>query len=110
MVVSNRCNILAMHEIPLENGGLIHISTSKGMKQIEQANAALIGKDVLGHCVLTYNKYEPCEDGSGVRITAVYCIDAAGALPDFIKSKIAKANSEAPEKLVKHLRKSKGLK
>merc|ERR1719246_239680 len=66
MIVSNRCNFLAVHMIELEDGGYIHLSTSKGMHQIEAANTTLIGKDVLSHGLMTYPKFEPCEDGSGV--------------------------------------------
>ena len=54
LVVSNRCNFLAIHQIELENGGFIHMSTGKGMKPIEQANQQRIGKDVLAHCVVTF--------------------------------------------------------
>ena len=108
MIVSNRCNFLGVHQIELENGGYIHLSTSKGMQQIEQANTTLIGKDVLGHCLMTYAKFEPCEDG--IKVTACYAIDPAGSLPDFIKNKIATENTKAPEKMIAHLRKQKGLK
>ena len=79
------------------------------MKAIEQANVQLQGKDVLSHTVLTFNKSEPCEDGSGCRITAVLCVDPAGSLPDFVKTKIAVSNSNTAENMVKHLRKQKGL-
>ena len=37
-IVSDRCNFLAVHQIELENGGFIHLSTGKGMKAIEGAN------------------------------------------------------------------------
>ena len=65
------------------------MTTSKGNKAIEQANVPLIGKDVLSHTTLTYTKVEPLANGTGCRVTSVLCVDAAGALPDFIKNKIA---------------------
>ena len=51
------------------------------MKAIEQANAALQGKDVLCQTIVGYHKFEPLEDGSGVRITAVMCIELGGSMP-----------------------------
>lgn len=111
MVVSNRCVFNTVYDIEmLENGGYIHLTTSKGNKAIEAANTALIGKDVLSNSFMTYNKVEPIVDGTGVTITSVMCVDPAGALPDFIKAKIATQNSDTTEKMVKHLRKQKGLK
>ena len=95
MVVSNRCVFMAVHNFDLPNGGFVNMSTSKGMKPIEQANVQLQGKDVLSHTVMVYQKYEPLEDGSGVRISAVICIDIAGSIPDFMKSKIAEQNSKS---------------
>ena len=89
MMVSNRCCFMCMYSMDLENGGLVLLSTSKGMKPIEQANVALQGKDVLSHTVLTYQKFEPLEDGSGCKVSAVVCVDPAGSLPDFVKNKIA---------------------
>ena len=109
MIVSNRCCFMAVYNIDTPNGGFIALSTSKGMKPIEQANVALQAKDVLSHTVVTYNKFEACEDGSGVRVTAVLCVDPAGSLPDFIKTKIATQNSNTADNMVKHLRKQKGL-
>ena len=111
IMVSNRCCLLAVYNIELPNGGgIIHLSTSKGMKAIEQASTAtLIGKDVLSHTILTYSKIVPCEDGSGCMITSVLCVDPAGSLPDFVKNKIAAQNSGTSENMVKHLRKQKGL-
>ena len=105
MMVSNRCCFMCMYNIDLPNGGIIVLSTSKGMKAIEQANVALQGKDVLSHTVLTYQKFEPCEDGSGVQVSAVVCVDPSGSLPDFVKTKIASQNGNSTENLVKHLRK-----
>ena len=69
----------------------------------------MIAKDVLCHSVIIYQKVEPCEDGSGCKMTAVFCVDTAGSLPDFIKKKIAEENAKGPEKLIKNLRKKKGL-
>ena len=89
IMVSNRCCFLAVYTIDTPDGGVIHLTTSKGNKTIEQANLPLIGKDVLSHTTLTYNKFEPNADGSGCRITAVLCVDPAGSLPDFVKNKIA---------------------
>ncbi len=110
MVVSNRCCFMCVYSYELPNGGgLIHMSTSKGMKSIEQANTALIGKDVLSHTIVTYTKVVPCEDGSGCMVTSVLCVDAAGSLPDFVKAKIAASNSESTANMVKHLRNKKGL-
>ena len=109
MMVSNRCCFLSIYNIELPGGGFINLGTSKGNKAIEQANVALQGKDVLSHCVLTYNKVEPLEDGSGCRFSSVICVDTAGSLPDFVKNKIASANSATSENMVKHLRKQKGL-
>ena len=109
MIVSNRCTFVAVYNIDLPNGGMISLSTSKGMKAIEQANVALQKKDVLSHTVLTYNKAEPCEDGSGCRVTSVLCVDPAGSLPGMIKNKIAKANSNTADNMVNYMRKQKGL-
>ena len=86
MVVSNRCAFMAIYNFDLPNGGFVSMSTSKGMKAIDQANVQLQGKDVLSHTVLTFHKAEPMEDGSGVRLSAVACVDIAGSLPDFIKN------------------------
>ena len=109
MIVSNRCTFVAVYNIDLPNGGMISLSTSKGMKAIEQANVALQKKDVLSHTVLTYNKAETCEDGSGCRVTSVLCVDPAGSLPGMIKNKIAKANSNTADNMVNYMRKQKGL-
>ena len=65
----------------MPNGGFTNIATSKGMKAIEQANIALQGKDVLCQTIVGYHKFEPLEDGSGVRITAVMCIELGGSMP-----------------------------
>mmetsp|Transcript_26554 Transcript_26554/g.35517 ORF Transcript_26554/g.35517 Transcript_26554/m.35517 type:complete len:148 (+) Transcript_26554:98-541(+) len=54
MIVSNRCIFMSVQTIELENGGFIHLCTSKGMKPVEQANVALQGKDVLCHTVMTF--------------------------------------------------------
>jgi len=107
LMVSNRCCFLCVYNIETPTGALISLSTSKGMKAIEQANVVLQGKDVLSNTILTYNKMEPCEDG--VRVSAVLCVDPAGSLPDFVKNKIAAQNSNTAENMVKHLRKKKGL-
>ena len=69
----------------------------------------MAGKDVLATTIMTYNKVHSDPDGS-TRVTAVFCIDPAGSLPDFVKTKIAEENSKNPEKMVAHLRKQKGLK
>ena len=57
------------------------------MKGIEEANTAKIGKDVLAHAKVVYQKAEPCD--GGVRLTCVFSIELGGSLPDFIKKKIA---------------------
>ena len=77
------------------------------MKAIEQANTALIAKDVLSHCFMVYNKFEPCE--GGCRVSNVTCIDIAGSFPDMIKSAAAKQNSDGIKNTVKILRTQKGL-
>ena len=69
----------------------------------------LQGKDVLSHTLLTYNKIEPLEDGSGCRFSAVLCVDPSGSLPDFVKNKIAEQNANTAEKMVKHMQKQKGI-
>ena len=65
----------------------------------------MIGKDVLSQTVVGYNKIEPIEDGSGVRVSSVICVDPAGSLPDFVKTKIASQNANSTENTVKHLQK-----
>ena len=81
MVISNRCIFMSVFNFDLPNGGFVNMTTSKGMKAIEQANTALIGKDVLSQCIVAYHKYEPLEDGSGVRINAIMCVDVRGSMP-----------------------------
>ena len=54
MVVSNRCLFQCVTTVELENGGIIQLVTSKGMKGIEEANTAKIGKDVLAHAKVVY--------------------------------------------------------
>lgn len=88
---------------------MIQLSTSKGMEQVIEANAALKGKDVLSNTIFSYMKFEPKAAG-GVTITAIICVDPAGSLPDFVKEKIAAANSDTTIKMIAHLRKQKGLK
>ena len=78
-------------------------NTLKGMKHIEEANTAKIGKDVLAHSFVVYQKAEPCD--GGVRFTCVFCIELGGSLPDFIKKKIAEEQANGVETLVKNLRK-----
>ena len=107
MVVSNRCLFQCVTTVELENGGCIQLVTSKGMKGIEEASTAKIGKDVLAHAFVVYQKAEPCD--GGVRMTCVFCIELGGSLPDFIKKKIAEEQSLGVEGLVKILRKKKGL-
>lgn len=104
---ANRSSFAAVYnlfELP-DDGGFIHLATSKGNRAIEEANASLVDKDVVSQCVIAYNKFEP--DGSGVRITTVMSVDPAGAMPGWAKNQIAKANSEYPEKLVQELLKRK---
>ena len=103
MVVSNRCLFQCVSTTELENGGLIQLVTSKGMKAIEEANTAKIGKDVLAHSFVVYQKAEPCD--GGIRFTCVFCIELGGSLPDFIKKKIAEEQANGVETLVKNLRK-----
>ena len=57
------------------------MSTSKGMKAIEEANTALRGKDTLSQTIVSYNKFEPLEDGSGVRISVIMCVELNGSMP-----------------------------
>ena len=57
------------------------MSTSKGMKAIEEANTALRGKDILSQTIVSYNKFEPLEDGSGVRISVIMCVELNGSMP-----------------------------
>ena len=64
---------------------------------------------MLSHTLVTYNKIEQLEDGSGCRVSAVLCVDPAGSLPDFVKNKIAAQNANTAENLVKHLQKKKGI-
>ena len=47
MVVSNRCAFMAIYNFDLPNGGFVSMSTSKGMKAIDQANVQLQGKNML---------------------------------------------------------------
>ena len=110
IMVSNRCCFLAVYNHIVDDNTLIHITTSKGMRAIEQKpeNVTLQAKDVLSHTTVTYNKIEACE--GGCKITSVLCVDPAGSLPDFVKSKIAAQNSNTTDNMVKHLRKKKGLK
>ena len=108
-IVSNRCAFVAVYNIDLPNGGMINLTTSKGMSAIAGANVPLQGKDVLSNTILTYIKMEPCEDGSGLRVSHVLAVDPAGSLPDVVKASIAKTNSDAGVKMVTHLRKQKGL-
>ena len=63
------------------------------------------GKDVLCHSVVSYQKFEPMEDGSGVRISVVICIDLGGHMPDMVKNKVAEQNSNGAEAMVTHMRK-----
>ena len=89
IMVSNRCCFNAVYNHKVDENTLIHITTSKGMRAIEEKpeNITLRGKDVLSHTTVTYNKIEACD--GGVRITSVLCVDPAGSLPDFVKNKIA---------------------
>ena len=105
-LLSNRCTFTAVYNIDLPNGGFICLTTSKGMKAIEQYKT---GKDVLAHTLMTYNKVEPCEDGSGCRVTSVLCVNPAGKLPAMVKTKIAKSNSNTASNMVWYLRDQKGL-
>lgn len=57
------------------------MSTSKGMKAIEAANTALRGKDTLSQTIVSYNKFEPLEDGSGVRVSVIMCVELNGSMP-----------------------------
>ena len=88
IVASNRCTFMSVQQLNLDSGGFVNMNTSKGMQAIEQANTALIAKDVLSHCHIVYDKYEPCDDG--VYLTAVLCVDVRGSLPGMIKKQIAK--------------------
>ena len=81
IVVSNRCVFASVFNQDLPNGGFFTMSTSKGMKAIEEANIALRGKDVLSQTIVSYHKFEPLEDGSGVRISAIMCIELGGSMP-----------------------------
>ena len=81
IVVSNRCVFASVFNQDLPNGGFATMSTSKGMKAIEEANTALRGKDVLSQTIVSYHKFEPLEDGSGVRISAIMCVELNGSMP-----------------------------
>ena len=103
VVVSNRCAINTIYQIDQEDGGFLHFTTSKGTGQIASDNAALIGKDVLSNCVLTYTKVEKVSEGR-IRATQVICVDPAGDIPQWMKKKIAKSNADGMANTIKHLR------
>ena len=77
-----------MYNFDLPDGkGFVSMSSSEGMEEIQKANEELQGKDLLSHAVLTYQKFEPLEDGrDGVRISTVINVDVdpTGWLPDFV--------------------------
>ena len=82
LMVSNRCIYSTVFNYDLPNGVFVNMSTSKGCNAIRESNAALQGKkDVLSESVVTYQKFEPLEDGSGVRISAVICVELNGSMP-----------------------------
>ena len=105
---SNRCSFEAVHTLDEGENVNVSLSTSEGLEDVEAAEKARIGKDVLAKTKFAYSKYEGCQDG--VVLTTVVCVDPAGSLPDFIKLQIAKQNSEGAERMVKHLlKKLKGV-
>ena len=108
MMVSNRVSLFSVYEWE-EDGAYCQLSTSRGNEKYAEEHPDLVGKNVLCDVLVTYVKFSPKADGSGVDCVAVICVDPAGSLPDFVKNQIAKSNGDNTVKLVKRLQKEKGI-
>ena len=108
MMVSNRCTIFSQYDWA-DGDSWISLGSSAGNQQYAKDHPELIGKDVLCTLYFGYNKFTPSADGSGVDIEEAICVDTAGTLPDFVKTMIAKSNSEITIKSIKHMQKAKGI-
>lgn len=109
-LISDRCCFETLYDaVETPTGGLVHVTSSKGNKRIDEANEALIGRDVLMEDIFNYHRIDPCPYGKGVNVSSVICVDPCGGLPNFVKSQLASECAKSVEITIAYLRKQKGL-
>ena len=101
LVISNRSIVTCFYEIEKEDGTKIIMHSSRGNEEIVAANAAKIGKDVVGNMAITYMSWKPYE--GGIELQNIVMMDPAGSIPDFLKKKMAKRMANGLDILVKYL-------
>ena len=101
LVISNRSIVTCFYEAEKEDGTKIIMHSSRGNEEIAAANAAKIGKDVIGNNEITYMSWKPYE--GGIELQNLTMMDPAGSIPDFLKKKMAKRMANALQILVTFL-------
>ena len=101
LVISNRSIITCFYEAEKEDGTKIIFHSSRGNEEIAAANAAKIGKDVIGNNAITYMSWKPYE--GGIELQNLTEMDPCGSIPDFIKKKMAKRMANGLQILVDYL-------
>ena len=55
------------------------MSSSQGTDELQRVNQALIGKNVIGNCIINYTKLTPTK--TGCDWVSVLCVDIGGSIP-----------------------------
>ena len=101
VMISNRSIVTCFYDAEKEDGTKIKMHSSRGNDEIARANAAKIGKDVIGNMGITYMSWKPYE--GGIELQNLVEMDPAGSIPGFIKTKMAKRMANGLLVLVDYL-------
>ena len=103
-LISNRFMISCLYHVERDNGDFISIQSSRGNEHYYQKYRAQIGKDEVANHVISMTKMSPNpEDGSAL-LSQVICVDPRGAIPDFVKKAVAKAQAMNAYNLIEYLK------
>ena len=104
IMISNRIMFPCLYHIQRENGDFISIQSAKGNEYYYHKHAKVIGKDEVCNYIISMTKMSPLEDGSGVDVGQIICVDPQGMIPDFVKAKVAKAQAMNAFHMIEYLK------
>ena len=101
MMISNRSVVSCLYREEREGGEKLMFHSSEGNDEVVAGRATQIGSDVVANMIFAYWSFKPIE--GGLQITMAQSMDPAGMIPGFIKTKMAKRGTSAPQLLIDYL-------
>ena len=102
MFVSNRSVVSCQYKGETADGFTYRIGSSQGNEAIIEAQADLIGDNVVANQIMSFLAFKPYD--GGVELKSVAGTDLAGMIPDMVKNKMASRQANRLKNLVGFLR------